>query len=89
VKKFVYFMGSPPAPEPEPTDPEPRMLGIPDAAKTLGIGRTFIRKLIRTGALPAVKIGSRTLIRQVDIDAYVKSLAPIYRDTKGNYLLKD
>jgi excisionase family DNA binding protein len=38
------------------------------AAKQLGIGVTFLDKLIRTGCLPAFKLGRRTvLVRRADL----------------------
>ncbi len=36
-----------------------KLLSIPDAARRLGIGRTRMYELIRTGEIPTVTIGSR------------------------------
>ncbi|WP_329518642.1 helix-turn-helix domain-containing protein [Spirillospora sp. NBC_01491] len=44
----------------------------PDAGRALGIGRTKIYQLIRTGDLPSVTIGRRRLIAVRDLDDYVE-----------------
>lgn len=42
---------------------------INEAAAASGIGRTKIYELVRSGELPLVKIGARTLIRRADLEA--------------------
>ena len=42
---------------------------INEATAAAGIGRTKIYELVRTGELPLVKIGTRTLIRRADLEA--------------------
>ena len=41
---------------------------IPDASRATGIGRTTLYKLISGGELPIVKIGTRSLIRRIDLE---------------------
>ncbi len=47
------------------------LIGIPDAAKALGLGRSKIYELISEGRLESVTIGRRRLVR---VDS-VRSLA--------------
>ncbi|MDB5583385.1 MAG: excisionase [Bradyrhizobium sp.] len=46
---------------------------INDAARSLGIGRTSIYKLIGEGKLTTLKIGRRTLVRADSIRALVEA----------------
>ena len=41
---------------------------IPEASLATGIGRTTLYKLISGGELPIVKIGTRSLIRRIDLE---------------------
>jgi len=41
---------------------EPLTLSINDTAKALGIGRSTVYALIKSGALDVIKIGRRTLL---------------------------
>ncbi len=41
---------------------------VNEAAAVAGIGRTKLYELINEGELPLVKIGTRTLIRRVDLE---------------------
>ena len=45
-----------------PATGSPLLLGIGDACRTLGIGRSTLFTLLRDGRLPACKVGRRTLI---------------------------
>jgi excisionase family DNA binding protein len=45
-----------------------------EAASRAGVGRTFIFSEIKNGRLEAVKAGSRTLITQDAMTAWLKSL---------------
>ena len=47
---------------------------IPEAAQILGISVVTTKRLVASGALKKVKIGSRVFIRASDIEAYVNSL---------------
>ena len=56
----------PPAPEPQKPASERILLTVEEAAKRLGIGRTFAWRLVRTGELESVQIGR---LRRVHVDA--------------------
>lgn len=43
-----------------------------EAAEYIGISRSAIWRLIKDGSLPPCRIGGRTLIRRVDIDAFLE-----------------
>jgi excisionase family DNA binding protein len=47
---------------------------IPEACRLSGLGRSKIYSEINTGRLPIRKAGSRTLIRVVDLKAYIDAL---------------
>ena len=51
--------------------------GVESAAKLLGVGRTTVFELIRTGKLKAVKLGGRTLIPDAALRDFVASLPAI------------
>lgn len=54
---------------------EDRAFTLNQAAERLGdISRSHVYNLIRSGKLAAHKIGSRTVIRQASITAYLDSL---------------
>lgn len=47
---------------------------VEDAAKALGIGRTFVYNLIKDGKIKAVHIGRRTLIPVAEVEAFMSRL---------------
>lgn len=47
---------------------------IPEACKAAGLGRTSIYKLIKAGQLPYRKHGTRTLILESDLRAFLEGL---------------
>jgi excisionase family DNA binding protein len=52
-----------------------KLLTVPESALALGVSPRMVWRLISTGALPAVKIGTRsTRIRTTDLDNYLSSL---------------
>ncbi len=51
---------------------KPMVVGVGDAMKMLSIGRTKLYDLINTGELKTVRIGSRTLIKVADIEAFIE-----------------
>lgn len=53
---------------------------ITDAAKAAGIGRTTLYSLIKTGKLPARKLGVRTVILADDLEALMRSLPVVKED---------
>ncbi|QJP14625.1 helix-turn-helix domain-containing protein [Starkeya sp. ORNL1] len=49
-------------------------LTVFEAIKVSGIGRTTLFEAMRTGALPARKIGTKNLILVADLEAFIKAL---------------
>ena len=49
-------------------------LSIAETLARTGIGRDKLYGLIRSGTLPARKLGRRTLILQSDLDAFLRAL---------------
>ncbi len=50
------------------------LLPIPDAAETLGIGRSRLYELMDAGQIESVYIGRRRLVPAQALEAYVESL---------------
>jgi excisionase family DNA binding protein len=48
--------------------------GVPEFCEWAGIGRTKAYEEIRSGRLPVVKVGRRTLIRISDAEVWLSSL---------------
>jgi excisionase family DNA binding protein len=47
--------------------PERMSFSVNEAAAMIGLGRTTFYGLIKSGKIPVVKIGKRTLIRSTDL----------------------
>lgn len=52
---------------------EPLVLSINETAKALGIGRSSVYALIKSGSLDAIKIGTRTLLTTESIRRLAQS----------------
>lgn len=50
------------------------LLTVEEAAKQLGIGRTLLYSLIRTGAITSVRIGRLRRLRPADLAAFATRL---------------
>lgn len=46
---------------------------IPDAARRLGIGRTVLYELIKSGEIKTIKIGARTLVPESELQRAITS----------------
>ncbi|KAB1940605.1 helix-turn-helix domain-containing protein [Micromonospora sp. ALFpr18c] len=57
-----------------PTPITPRVLRVEQAAQALGIGRSLVYDLIRSGRLRSFKVGSRRLIPATAIDDVITTL---------------
>ena len=62
---------------------EPVLLGVEEAARCLGVGRTQVFVLLRQGALKSVRIGRRRLIPRSELDAYVQRELDRVRDEES------
>jgi len=56
------------------TDESPLVVDVPGAAAIVGVGKTTIYGFIRTGQLPTIKIGRRTVIRRAACEALLDRL---------------
>ncbi len=54
------------------TQVERQTFDFPDFCKTVGIGQTTGRKLIRQGRLPVIRIGARIVIARQVVDAILR-----------------
>ena len=54
------------------------LIGIEEAARSLGFGRTTLLKLTYSGEIPSIKIGSRRMYRPSEIEAWLDSVPTSY-----------
>lgn len=61
-------------------------LSIEQAQEICGLGRTKLYELLKSGELPARKLGKRTLILRSDLEAFLSSLKsyPAKENTQSN-----
>ena len=52
------------------------LLTIAELAQLLGIGRTTVYRLVKTGELRAVRVGERLRFRPEDVNAYLERGSP-------------
>lgn len=52
-----------------------RLLSIAMTAETMSVSKSTVRRLIQSGALKAVRVGDRVMIRPEAIDAYIEGLS--------------
>ena len=52
-------------------DPSALTCSVPEAARLLGIGETLMRELIRTGRVPALRLGRRVLVSRAALERLV------------------
>lgn len=52
----------------------PLLLDLEDVSDALGVSVPTVKRLVRAGALPAVKVGGATRVRRCDLEAYVAGL---------------
>ena len=62
---------------------EPLAVGIIDATRLLGVGRSTLFEEIRAGRLQARKAGRRTLILRDDLRAWLNTLPSSQSSTEG------
>jgi hypothetical protein len=61
----------------------PRLHSINEARRRLGnVGRNAIYDLLNSGQLEAKKIGRRTLVVDVSIENYIRSLPPFQKHSE-------
>lgn len=52
-------------------NPAPKLLSIDQSATMLGVSTWTVRRLLKAGALPTVRIGSRTLVKASDLNSFI------------------
>jgi excisionase family DNA binding protein len=50
------------------------LLTVEEAARCLGVGRTYMFQLISRGEVPSVRLGKLRRVKPEDLEAYVASL---------------
>lgn len=49
-----------------------RKYSIRQAANAMGVGRTTLRRMIRSGQVPVLRVGHKTLLIERDVDRYLR-----------------
>lgn len=62
--------------------PAPSALSVEQFCDDVGVSRTTVYRLIKSGMLKATKIRSRTVIRRVDRDAFLNLCADTPQDPR-------
>ena len=57
----------------------PRLLEVAHVAHRLSCSQAFVRRLIRDGRLPALRIGNRWRIEETDLGAYLAACKAAHR----------
>lgn len=57
-------------------DPTKLLLKPTEAATVLGIGRTMLYSLVKTGEVESVKVGNLRRFRRCDLETYAAQLKP-------------
>lgn len=50
-----------------------RLLTVSEVAAALRVSNMTVYRLVRTGQVPAIRVGKNYRIRQADLDTYLKS----------------
>lgn len=53
------------------------VVSINDLPRLIGLGKTRINELIKSGELPARKAGRRTLVLRADVEAFLQALPAV------------
>lgn len=59
---------------PAPAPTQRLAYAVDELPAVIGLGRSSIAKIIASGALPARKVGTRTLILREDVEKFLRSL---------------
>ncbi len=55
-------------------DTKPKAMSLDEAARYVGIGKTTLYALSRTGKVRLLKVGRKSVVLTADLDAFVDSL---------------
>jgi excisionase family DNA binding protein len=58
-------------------NPEPLAFAVKELPTVIAVGRSTISTLIKSGALPSRRIGTRVIVLREDVERYLRSL-PIH-----------
>lgn len=62
-------------------DQQPLLLSVPDAARLLGVGKTFCWEMVYGGQLPSVRLGRRVLVPRAAIERLAQGAASAGSET--------
>lgn len=62
---------------------KPLLLSVPDAARLLGVGKTFAWMLVNKGDLPSVRLGKRVLVPRAVVEQIAR-MEPYGQEGKGD-----
>lgn len=61
-----------------------KLYSAEEAAACLGISKTYLYRLAKSGQIGSVKAGARRLFRPSDLDSWVQGLPPAWPDPAGS-----
>lgn len=50
-----------------------KLLGVADVARMMRVSNMTVYRLIRSGTLPAQRVGNRYWVRESDVETYLKN----------------
>ena len=67
----------------QPTEPPPHSMSLKDAARTIGVSRSTLYRLVSEGRLPTHRIGQRVLVKRSDVEALFDRPPPAPAGARG------
>lgn len=65
------------------TSPTVYRLGLKDAAASFGVGYMAIWQAVKAGDLPALKVGTRWLVKPDDVENYLQRVGTTNTETEA------
>lgn len=75
--------------EPRTLEDDRVLVGVPDAARLLSVGRSTVYQLLASGALTSMKIGVRRLVPRRAIEVFVADCENAQRLLPGRALAEE
>ena len=57
----------------DPQSRGPELLSIPEVCHSLGMGKSWVYRRVKSGEIPSVKLGRSIKVKREDLEEYLKS----------------